>query len=144
MLYTLFKKDRDDYHKEDCLRLGFNNIYSDISMTIGRIWHIHYNTKWLYLCNVTVCCIFAVFLWRYPDDGHNSDRNMYKVTNNIGWTYFTGVHWLVYYIKPDIPLIQGYGMYYVHWHCKKCVSNWWGVINMWLGIDCDLCVFQVT
>jgi len=27
MLYTLFKKDRDDYQREDRLRLDFSNIY---------------------------------------------------------------------------------------------------------------------
>ena len=47
-------------------------------MTTGRVWDIHYNTKWFYLCNVTVCCILQVFLRMYHDDGHNSDQNMYE------------------------------------------------------------------
>jgi len=34
MLYTLFKKDRDDYHREDRLRLGLNNIHSGSETSI--------------------------------------------------------------------------------------------------------------
>jgi len=33
------------------------------------------------LSSVAVCCILSVLLWRYPDDGRNSDRNMYVIYN---------------------------------------------------------------
>jgi len=30
-----------------------------------------------YLYNKAFCCILSVFLWRYSDDGRNSNQNMY-------------------------------------------------------------------
>lgn len=81
-------------------------------MNVRRTWDIHYNIKWFYLDNIAVCCNLSVLLWRYPDDGRNSDRNV-KVINNIWQIHFTGLNLSVCYMNLDILSMHGYGTNYV-------------------------------